>query len=142
MSDNNTTTVGKEAEGNFSKTLLRNNKALRQDRGNKIARQTRNAYYTRIATMQEKLNDLRDSSENLLDINPSSTTSILNPNEFDQDAFVTADLETQVKMENIRIKLKAAIQRYTYLFGDINKHNVVISVDEPEVISSRNESTT
>lgn len=104
--------------GEFGKMLTRSNKALREDRALKIAAAAEKAYRRKVEDLDEKLENLIIDRENLLDVNPGNTQTIINPSDFDQDAFIQKDIAMGVEIRNVEIKLEIAKKRYAELFSN------------------------
>lgn len=110
-------------QGEFGPMLKRNNKQLRDDRGEVIIAQTRKKYRRQIEDLYDELDQLNVDRANMMDINPSSTQTIINPSDFDSDRFVSGDIEIGLKKRNVEIKLEVALQGYTKMFGTFKKAN-------------------
>lgn len=102
--------------GKFGSMLKRNNKQLREDRGARIISATEKYYRRTIEDMEEKIANLKMDRENLLDINPSNTQTIINPSDFDSNAFVQKDIEIGKTIYNMEKVLEITRERYNDLF--------------------------
>ncbi len=105
-----------EKQGKFGKLLMRSNTKLREDRGAQIVKATPPTHGRRIEDLQEILDNLKVDQDNMLDINPSNTQTIINPSDFESESFVDKDIEIGIKIRNIQIKLNVAQGRYNALF--------------------------
>jgi len=56
--------------------------------------------------------------ENMLDLSPTSSISLVLASDFDSGEYVSKDMSLGVKIRNAKIKLEIAARRYSYLFED------------------------
>lgn len=84
----------------------------------RITREAEKKYRREIEDLEEKLEDYKLARENLLDLNPSNTQTIINPGDFDSTQFVNADIDLGIKIRNVKIKLGVARAQYNELFTD------------------------
>lgn len=106
------------APGAFATMLKRSNKQLREDRAENIVRNTKKQYRRRIEDMNDQIAQINEDRQNLLDINPGNTQTIINPSDFNTDEFIEKDIDYGVKLRNIQIKLEIALEQYRNLFGE------------------------
>jgi hypothetical protein len=108
--------------GKFGTLLKRSNKQLREDRGRKIVSTTEKLYRRKVEDLQDELETLQIDRDNLLDINPSNTQSIINPSDFQSQQFVERDMKLGLAIRETSIKLEVAREAYTALFSvDVTK---------------------
>ena len=100
----------------FLNKISRSNKELRQDRALIIAKGTEKALRRKIEDFNDNLESLKLSLENLLDINPSNTHTIINPSDFDSAAYIRTAEEIDLKIRDITIRRDLAKVRYEQLF--------------------------
>lgn len=100
----------------FMSTIARSNKELRQDRALIIAKATEKALRRKIEDFNDNLESLKLSLDNLLDINPSNTHTIINPSDFNPDAYIRTAEEIDLKIRDISIRRDLAQKRYDALF--------------------------
>lgn len=105
--------------GKFQGMLLRNNKQLREDRGKIIVNGAEKNYRRAVEDLKEEIDTLTIDRDNLLDVNPGNTQTIINPSDFNIKDFVERDLEMGIKLANLEIKLGIAQKRYDELFADV-----------------------
>lgn len=105
--------------GKFQSILMRNNKQLREDRGLLISKNAEKSYRRRVEDLSDALEQLIVDRDQLLDVNPGNTQTIINPSDFNQDEFVSKHVEIGLKIREIQIKLEVAKKGYEDLFGTI-----------------------
>lgn len=103
--------------GAFLVNLQRNNKQIRADRATSIAEDTQVLYKRAIEDMDIELKRLNRERNNMLDLSPTTATSLILASDFDANNFVTKDIELGVKIRNLKIKLDIAQESYKNLFG-------------------------
>ena len=100
----------------FVNKISRSNKELRKDRALIIAKATEKTLRRKIEDFNDKLESLKLSLDNLLDINPSNTHTIINPSDFDAGAYIRTAEEIDLKIRDITIRRDLAQARYDQLF--------------------------
>lgn len=103
--------------GAFQQSLQRNNAKIKADRAAAISEDTEVLYKRTIEDLDISIKRMRREQENMLDLSPENSTSLVLASDFDSAAYVAKDLELAVKIRNEDIKLKLAMERYAYLFG-------------------------
>lgn len=103
--------------GAFVESLQRNNKKIREDRAEAIARQAQIMYKRKIEDLETDIFNLETERNNMLDLSPSSADSLILASDFDASAFATKDMEIGVKLREINIKLDILKARFKELFG-------------------------
>jgi len=103
-------------KSSFFNNISRSNKELRQDRALIIAKATEKALRRKVEDFNDKLESLKLSLENLMDINPSNTHTIINPSDFDPGAYIRTAEEIDLKIRDITIRRDLAQERYEQLF--------------------------
>lgn len=106
-----------EEGGAFIGSLTRNNKQIRSDRAISIAEDAQLLYKRQIEDLQVAIKRMEREQENMLDLSPTTATSLTLASDFDSVAFVQKDIDLGVKIRNESIKLEIAQKRYEYLFG-------------------------
>ena len=106
-----------EPFGAFVSSLKRNNKQIRDDRAQSIAEDTDMVYKRQIEDLELSVKKMRREQENMLDLSPTNSMSLIVASDFDSTAYVDKDIELGVKIRNTEIKLEIAKKRYAYLFG-------------------------
>ncbi len=107
----------KVEKGAFIGSLKRTNKDIKGDRAEAIAEDAEMSYRRSIEDMQVSLKRLAREQENMLDLSPGTSYSLMLGEDFDSSAFITRDAEVGLDIHNTTTKLNIAIQRYTHLFG-------------------------
>lgn len=68
-----------------------------------------------------EIRKLKRERENMLDLSPTTTDSLILASDFDSKSFVKKDLDLAVRIRNLEIKLELAEKRYNYLFVESEK---------------------
>jgi len=105
-------------KGAFLESLQRNNKQIRADRAAAIAEDTQIFYRRTVEDLQVSLSKMKRELENMLDLSPHDTHSLILASDFDSAEYVSKDVELGVQIRNTEIKLEIAQARYDYLFGE------------------------
>lgn len=106
--------------GAFVSSLKRNNKQIRDDRAKAICEDTEVLYKRQVEDLELAIKKMKREQENMLDLSPTNSQSLVLASDFNSTEYVTKDLELGVKIRNAEIKLEIAKQRYNYLFGKDN----------------------
>jgi hypothetical protein len=106
-----------KVEGAFVLSLKRNNREIRADRATNISEDTQMEYKREIEDIQVSIKKLNRELENMLDLSPNNTQSLVLASNFDSKSFVKKDIEIGLKIRNLEITLEIAKKRYNYLFG-------------------------
>lgn len=106
-----------KVEAAFINSLKRNNREIRADRATNISEDTQMEYKREIEDIQVSIKKLSRELENMLDLSPNNTQSLILASNFDSKAFVKKDIEIGLKIRNLEITLEIAKKRYNYLFG-------------------------
>lgn len=107
----------KDVKGAFLASLKRNNKQIRQDRAASISEDTELVYRRQIEDLGLCIKKLQRDQENMLDLSPTDSHSLVLASDFDCQKYVNKDVEIGIKIRNTEIKLGIAKKRYAYLFG-------------------------
>ncbi len=108
-----------ERQGAFIGSLKRNNKQIRDDRATAIGEDTELIYKRQIEDLQVAIKKMEREQENMLDLSPTNSMSLVLASDFDSSLYVQKDIELGVKIRNESIKLEIAQKRYKYLFGEV-----------------------
>ena len=103
--------------GAFLESLKRNNKQIRDDRAKAIGEDTQLLYRRQVEDLEVSLNRMKREQENMLDLSPHDTHSLILASDFDSAEYVNKDVGLGVRIRNEEIKLNIARTRYAYLFG-------------------------
>lgn len=106
-----------EQEGAFITSLKRNNTKIRQDRGEAISEDTEMTYSRTIQDLLMDIKKLNRTRENMLDLSPTNSMSLMVADDFQSSVFVKKDLEIGVQLREKEILLEIAQTRYAKLFG-------------------------
>lgn len=104
-------------EGAFVGSLKRNCKQIKDDRALAITEDTQMIYKRKIEDLEVSIKRMRREQENMLDLSPANTTSLVLASDFDSPAYTEKDIDLGVKIRNAEITLEIAKNRYAYLFG-------------------------
>jgi hypothetical protein len=107
----------KVEQGAFLTSLKRNNKQIRDDRATSIGEDTQLLYKRQIEDLQVTIKRMEREQENMLDLSPTNSMSLVLASDFNSDDYVKKDIDLGVKIRNETIKLEIAQKRYQYLFG-------------------------
>jgi hypothetical protein len=103
--------------GAFINSLKRNNREIRDDRATAIAEDTQLVYKRKIEDLEISIKKMQREQENMLDLSPTSTQSLILASDFNCEEYVAKDIDLGIKIRNTEITLEIARQRYEYLFG-------------------------
>ncbi|MCI5144120.1 MAG: hypothetical protein D3923_01020 [Candidatus Electrothrix sp. AR3] len=104
-------------DGAFIASLKRNNREIRDDRAAAIAEDTELVYKRKIEDLEISIRKMRREQENMLDLSPASTQSLILASDFNCEEYVAKDIELGIKIRNTEITLEIAQNRYQHLFG-------------------------
>ena len=120
MSDNTETgeISVENLKGAFAQSLTRNNKKIRADRAIAIAEDAETIYRREVEDLTMQIKKLRRERENMLDLSPTTSDSLVLASDFNAKDFVTRDIDLGVKIRNLEITLEIAKNRFNHLFGE------------------------
>lgn len=104
------------ARGALGASLVRNNKTIRQERGEVIYSDTERAYKRKVEDLEYDLEKAKRERENQLDLSPDNAQSLIVASNFDHKAFVEKDLMLSLDIRNREIAIEIAKERHLYLF--------------------------
>ncbi len=103
-------------EGEFYAHLKRNNKQIRDDRAQAISEDTELVYKRKVEDLELSIVRMKREQDNMLDLSPTNTQSLILASDFDSTEYVEKDVELGVKIRQNEIKLEIARNRYNLLF--------------------------
>ncbi len=109
--------VEEKTVGAFGESLKRNNKQIRNDRAQAIVEDTEMIFKRKIEDIELSIKRLRRDLEAMLDLSPTTATSLTPVKDFDPEGYVSRDMEIGLQIRNAEIKLEIAQNRFKYLFG-------------------------
>ena len=115
MEDSTNTTI----PGAFVASLKRNNKQIRDDRADAIAKSARLKYKRTIEDLEFEIDAMKTDRENMLDMSPSNAQSLIVASDFKADEFVRKDKELSLQIREKEIELEISRKRYEVLFGGV-----------------------
>jgi hypothetical protein len=104
--------------GAFISSLKRNNTKIRADRAEAIAEDAQLIFKRTVEDIAVDVKRMERELENMLDLSPTNSMSLIVASDFDSASFVSKDIELGVRIRNAKIKLEIAKARYKYLFGE------------------------
>jgi uncharacterized phage infection (PIP) family protein YhgE len=111
------TAESSELQGAFLSSLTRNNREIKKDRATAIAEDAQLTYKRKVEDLQYEMKKLRRERDQMLDLSPTNTQSLMLANDFDSKEFVERELKLGIQIRELEITLEIAVQRYTLLFG-------------------------
>ena len=102
--------------GAFASVLKRNNKQIRDDRAMSIVEDAQLIYKRKIEDMEMEITRLKRRRENMLDLSPGNSYSLMLADKFDAEKFAAEDVNIGVQISNLEIQIEIANERYLYLF--------------------------
>lgn len=102
--------------GSFYANLNRNNSKIRGDRAIAITEDAQLLYKRELEDMEMKLKRLVRERESMLDLSPTSADSLILASDFNAESFVKKDIKLGVDIRNLEITIEIARSRYTLLF--------------------------
>lgn len=110
-------TLLQEFAGAFVESLTRNNKQIRNDRAVAIVEAAELRYRRTIEDIQAEIKRTLRERENAIDLSPTHADSLVLASDFDDEAFVKADIKIGIRVRELNIQLDIAKDRYLHLFG-------------------------
>jgi len=115
--DKSVVVVGPVLAGAFVDSLRRNNSQIKNDRAIAIGEDCGLLFKRLVEDLRVNVRRMERERDNMLDLSPSSSISLVLASDFDAAGYVNKDIELGVKIRNEKIKLEIAEERYKYLFG-------------------------
>ena len=106
-----------DSRGAFIGSLKRNNRQIRDDRASAISEDTELVYKRKIEDLELSIKKMKREQENMLDLSPTNTQSLILASDFDSVQYAEKDIDLGIKIRNTEITLEIAKKRYQYLFG-------------------------
>jgi len=106
-----------ELKGAFLDSLKRNNGQIKAARAAAIGEDTEIAYRRKVEDLESKIKKVKRRRDNMLDLSPESTDSLILAKDFKEDEFVAEDIRLSSELRNLTISLEIAKGRYDFLFG-------------------------
>jgi hypothetical protein len=104
-------------QGQFVASLKRNNDQIKSYRADSISSKTELAYKHKVENLDFLLDDLRRKQDEMLDMSPDNTQSLVLAKNFDEKVWVEEDNRLALEIHNTEVKLKLAKARFKTLFG-------------------------
>jgi len=105
-----------KTEGAFVASLKRNNRQIKDDRAEAIAEDAQMRYRRTVEDLDMEIRRMRRQRENMLDMSPDNTLSLMVANDFDSAEFVTRDIKLGIAIREAEIRLEIAQKQYDRLF--------------------------
>ena len=106
-----------KTEGAFIESLKRSNKAIKDDRAEAIAEDAQMRYRRTVEDLDMEIKRMKRKRENMLDMSPENSLSLMVVDNFDSAEFVDRDVKLGIDIRNAEIKLEIAEKQYNHLFG-------------------------
>lgn len=116
--------------GVFKADLMKTFKQLKESRAESVAEDVEIIYKRQIEDLCHQIRNYDRDRENLiLDLSPSSAFSgNVVPSDFKPADFLAKDVEIGLNKRDAVIKLEIVIERYQYLFGEIQDKSAILKV--------------
>lgn len=116
--------------GVFKADLMRTFKQLKESRAESVAEDVEIIYKRQIEDLCHQIRNYDRDRENLiLDLSPSSAfNGNVVPSDFKPSDFLSKDIEIGLNKRDAIIKLEIVIERYQYLFGEIQDKSAILKV--------------
>lgn len=114
--------------GVFKADLMKTFKQLKESRAESVAEDVEIIYKRQIEDLCHQIRNCDRDRENLiLDLSPSSAFSgNVVPSDFKPADFLAKDVEIGLNKRDAVIKLEIVIERYQYLFGEIQDKSAIL----------------
>lgn len=114
----------------FKEDLMRSFKSLKESRAESVAEDVEIIYKRQIEDLCHQIRNYDRDRENLiLDLSPSSAFSgNVVPSDFKPADFLNKDIEIGLNKRDAIIRLEIVIDRYEYLFGEIQDKSIILKV--------------
>jgi hypothetical protein len=103
--------------GQFYKIMAQSSKEIKQYKIAAITEGLNFAYKARIEEIEREIRSKKWRLEEMMDLFPSTTQSLVIGKDFNPKEFVTEDLQIHVDLRNLEIMLDIAKRRYKFLTG-------------------------
>ena len=107
-----------EIKGAFIDSLIRNNKQIKTDRAEAIGEDAGIRFKRVVEDIEIEIRRKKRERDNMLDLSPENSFSLMVAKDFDSAAFVKRDLDLGVEIRNLEIKFEIANNRLSELFGE------------------------
>ncbi|HRH68843.1 MAG TPA: hypothetical protein PLB89_04980 [Flavobacteriales bacterium] len=118
--ENNDHTILDNMKGAFAKSLVRNNKKIKEDRAIAISESAEMIYKRMVEDLEVEIKQLKRNREAMLDMSPRTTDSLELAADFNAAEFVAKDIKLGIDIRNLEIKIEIARERYNHLFKEAN----------------------
>ena len=122
--------MSEEKQGAFVSSLVRNNKQIKADRAATISRTANVIYKRKVEDLELDIQQMESDRDNMLDLSPSNSMSLIVASDFKADDFANKDLDLSMKIRNAKIKLQVWKNRYQYLFANGNLSDLPVTAEE------------
>lgn len=112
-----------EVKGALYQSLNRNNRQIKADRAEVIGEDLEMEFNRSVHDAAKDLKRARRERENMYDLSPTNTTTLVLAEELDAPLILKRDTELSLKIRELEIILDIRKERYKYLFGteiDVN----------------------
>jgi hypothetical protein len=105
-------------KGSLVISLTRGSKKIKADRAVAIAEGAKIKSKRTVEDLQMDIKDLKRSRENMLDMSPNDSTSLVIAKEFNPDKFILEYNDLGLQVRNKEIQLEIALASHLELFGE------------------------
>lgn len=112
-----TKTDGDEVKGALYQSLNRNNKQIKADRAEVIGEDLEMEFNRSVHDAAKDLKRARRERENMYDLSPTNTTTLVLADELDAPLILKKDTELSLKIRELEIIFEIRKDRYKHLFG-------------------------
>jgi hypothetical protein len=102
--------------GLFYAMLKRNNKQIREDRAQSIGEEAEIVFKRRVEDVELEISRKRRELENMLDLSPDNSLSLIVADKFDATEFINRQEKILVEIRNLEIKQELLSNQYKKLF--------------------------
>lgn len=110
-------TVNLPTTGAFYESLTRSNSQIKKDRADQIGRMLMKQYQRKIEDLDDEIYQETVSRENMLDLSPNNIGSLQPAVNFDADKFLMQDVDSGIRLRELKIKSNIVRSRFNHLFG-------------------------
>lgn len=111
-------TVNLPTTGAFAESLKRSNSQIKKDRADQIGRTLMKQYQRKIEDLDDEIYQENIARENMLDLSPTIIGSLQPAVNFDADKFLMQDVDSGIRLRELKIKSNIVRGRFNYLFGN------------------------
>ena len=104
-------------KGALYESLNRGNNQIRKERGDAIAEDLEMSYKRHVEDLRVQIKRARRDQSNMFDFSPNNALSLVIAKDVDAGEIKDKDMQIELDIRNLEIKLELAEKRYEYLMG-------------------------